>query len=107
MAKAGSIDLSKLSIEELQILARDIEAEIQGRREADRERVRQQMLELANSVGMTVQEILGGRAGRAEVRYRHPENPSLTWSGRGKRPHWVTEALSSGKTLDDLAATET
>jgi DNA-binding protein H-NS len=25
-----------------------------------------------------------------------------TWSGRGRRPGWLKEALESGKTLDDL-----
>ena len=35
----AKIDLSKLSLEELQALARDIEQEIINRREADRERV--------------------------------------------------------------------
>ena len=27
-----------------------------------------------------------------------------TWSGRGRRPGWLKEALASGKTLDDLKA---
>lgn len=25
-----------------------------------------------------------------------------TWTGRGKQPHWVTEALASGLTLEEL-----
>ena len=106
MAKNG-IDLSKLSIEELQALARDIETEIVTRRAAEKERVLNQMRELAASIGMTPEELLRGGRGAAAavvVRYRHPDNPDLTWSGRGKRPTWVNEALASGKTLDDLAA---
>lgn len=108
MAKQG-IDLSKLSIEELETLVRDAQAEIVARREAERERVLQQVRELAQSIGMSVEELLkmekGGR-GRAivEAKYRHPENAELTWSGRGKRPQWVTDALEAGKTLEDLAA---
>ena len=35
MAKSGNVDLSKLSLEELQTLARDIETEIVSRREVD------------------------------------------------------------------------
>jgi hypothetical protein len=49
----AKIDLTKLSLEELQTLARDIEQEIIGRREADRERVLAQMRELAGSIGMS------------------------------------------------------
>lgn len=108
MPKTSDIDLSKLSFEELQTLAKDVEAAIAARREAEKERVLQQMKELAGSIGMTVEELLGrdkgkGRAPRGEAKYRHPDNPDLTWSGRGKRPAWVTEALGSGKTLEDLA----
>ena len=35
-------------------------------------------------------------------KYRHPDDPDLTWSGRGRRPHWLTEALEAGHDLDDL-----
>jgi DNA-binding protein H-NS len=109
MAKGNSVDLSKLSIEELEALAKDIETEITSRREAERERVLAQMRELAASIGTTPEELLR-RTGRVvekavvAVKYRHPDDPSLTWTGRGKRPQWVTDALASGKTLDDLAA---
>lgn len=112
MAKVEGVDLSKLSIQELQELAREIENEIVTRREQDRERVLQQMRDLAASVGMTLEEFLRQERGRgravsaggAAVKYRHPDDPGLTWSGRGKRPNWVNDALASGKTLEDLAA---
>jgi DNA-binding protein H-NS len=112
MAKVGGVDLSNLSIQELQELAREIENEIVTRREQDRERVLQQMRELAASVGMTLEDFLRQERGRGRaavpaggvaVKYRHPDDPGLTWSGRGKRPNWVNDALDSGKTLDDLA----
>ena len=102
------IDLSKLSLDELQALARDIETEVVSRREADRERVLNQMRELAGSLGMTLEEVLRGEKGKVlsvPVKYRNPGNPIQTWSGRGKRPAWVNEALASGMTLEDLAAT--
>lgn len=112
MAKTGGIDLSKLSIEELQGLARDIEEEIVSRREADRERVLAQMRELAASLGLTLEEVLRQERGRdrakvpasSTVKFRHPDNPALTWSGRGKRPQWITEWLGAGRTLEELAS---
>ena len=108
MAKGNSIDLSKFSIEDMEALAKDIEAEIIGRREAERERVLAQMRELAATIGTTPEELFR-RTGKVvekvvAVKYRHPDDPSLTWTGRGKRPLWVVEALAAGKTLDDLAA---
>jgi DNA-binding protein H-NS len=103
---AKNIDLTKLSLEELQALAQDIEVEVIGRREAERARVLSQMRELAGSLGMTLEDVIRGEKGRSGVvaaKYRNPDDPSLTWSGRGKRPAWVNEALAAGKTLEDLA----
>jgi DNA-binding protein H-NS len=42
-------------------------------------------------------DVVGGRGkGRgkslAGVRFRHPDNSSLTWSGRGRKPKWLVEA---------------
>jgi DNA-binding protein H-NS len=36
------------------------------------------------------------------VKYRHPEEPSLSWTGRGRQPKWVVEYVESGGTLKDL-----
>lgn len=122
MAKTGGIDLSNLSIEELQSLARDIEEEVVARRESERERVLAQMRELAGTLGMTLEDFLRLERGRGRVakaataanaakvpassivKYRHPENPVLTWSGRGKRPNWINEWLAAGRTLEELAS---
>lgn len=35
----------------------------------------------------------GGRKS-LPIKYRHPENPSLTWTGRGKTPSWLVQASS-------------
>ncbi|HSS51653.1 MAG TPA: H-NS histone family protein [Thermoanaerobaculia bacterium] len=118
MAKSNSsntsTDLSKLSIEELESLVKDAQAEITARREAERERVFGQMRELAASLGLTLEDVVRqqrnkGGAGKGVAsssvapKYRHPSDPNLTWSGRGKRPAWIAEALAAGKSLDDLA----
>lgn len=110
MAKSGGIDLSKLSMEELENLVRDAQAEIVSRKETEKQRVLDQIRELAASIGMTPEALLkqqaGGRGGAGAgvaAKYRHPDDPSQTWSGRGKRPQWVNEALAAGKSLEDLA----
>src|SRR5258708_2928604 len=36
-------------------------------------------------------------------KYRNPDEPTETWSGRGKRPKWVVALLRAGKTLKDMA----
>jgi DNA-binding protein H-NS len=39
---------------------------------------------------------------RVHPKYRNPQRPSETWSGRGKQPHWIEAQLRSGKKVDDL-----
>ena len=44
------------------------------------------------------------KSGASDAKYRNPDDPSQTWSGRGRRPRWLTEALEAGRKLDDLQA---
>jgi DNA-binding protein H-NS len=51
-------------------------------------------------------ELLGATAGTgivAAMKYRHPEDSALTWSGRGRKPRWVVEFLAKGGKIESLA----
>ncbi|MFC3118150.1 H-NS family nucleoid-associated regulatory protein [Jhaorihella thermophila] len=39
-----------------------------------------------------------------KIKYRNPDNPAQTWSGRGRKPAWVHEALARGLDITDLEA---
>ena len=62
---------------------------------------------LARELGYSLAELVDSDAKpkRAPVapKYRHPENPTLTWSGRGRKPKWFVEALEAGKTTEHMA----
>jgi DNA-binding protein H-NS len=36
-------------------------------------------------------------------KYRNPDLPSETWSGRGKQPRWLTAALKRGQKIEEFA----
>jgi DNA-binding protein H-NS len=36
-------------------------------------------------------------------KFANPDAPEEMWSGRGKKPRWVTEKLSEGLALEDLS----
>jgi DNA-binding protein H-NS len=46
--------------------------------------------------------------GRHDVKpkYRHPQDPTLTWTGRGGKPQWVRDYLAAGGTMEELAIPE-
>lgn len=101
------IDLSNLSFQELEELSKSIDKEMHRRQTEEKRNIRKQMKELAARVGMSPEEILGVEPKKkarpqAKAKYQHPEDPELTWSGRGKHPNWINELLEQGKTLEDL-----
>lgn len=44
----------------------------------------------------------GGLVDGQGPRYRNPENPAETWSGRGVQPAWVRALRARGVRLEDL-----
>ena len=57
-----------------------------------------------SSEGLTVSDVFGWRGGKraAKVKYRHPET-GATFSGKGRKPRWLSEELAAGKKLEDFA----
>lgn len=51
--------------------------------------------------GITKSRRAATRGARKQL-YRHPDDPTLTWSGWARRPKWILELLDKGHTLDDL-----
>ena len=48
---------------------------------------------------------VGTRPSRQSVvaaKYRNPDNPSQTWSGRGVTPKWLTEKMAAGGSREDF-----
>lgn len=92
-------DLAKLSLDELLSLEHRLQAEITGRRSAEKAQAQKQILELASRFGLAVQ-FAGGAApakapkapkakGSVPAKYRHPQDSELAWTGRGRAPKWV------------------
>ena len=100
------IDFKKLSDAELKGLIADAQSEIEARAEVQRQAAIDQIKTIAAEAGLSLADLAkGAKRGRAPAaaKYRNPDNPDQTWSGRGKKPKWVVAALSAGKALSDLA----
>lgn len=99
------IDLGGLSLKELKALQKDVEREIASFDEREKSKARAKVEALAKELGYTFAELADApvKAKRVSTaRYRHPENPSVTWSGMGRKPAWFSDWLASGKSADDL-----
>lgn len=105
------MDLSSLSVKDLRVLQEQVKQEIKKREYDDVIKAREQIMAIAQSVGIPLKELMAGQGRAAKsgivvakvaVRYRHPTDVSLQWTGRGRQPKWVQEWLTSGQSLDAL-----
>ena len=99
------MDLNELDLPELKKLQRDVTKAIDTYEQRQRAAALAEVEKVAAAHGMKLHELVGGAPIRKPVaaKYRHPENPELTWTGRGRKPRWIAEALEAGKSLDDFA----
>ena len=107
-----AVDLGKLGVAELEQLITDARARIEVLKKQQFSELRKTLEAQAKSAGFDIYELFGG-SGRAPrgggekravaPKYRNPANQMQTWTGRGKQPHWVRDALAGGKSLTDLA----
>lgn len=118
----ADIDLDSLSRAELIELRAQVDHAIAAAGERDRQRALEAVESTLREHGLTMADLAPGpdrgrgagrRVGRGaagaspdprEARYRNPDSPEQTWSGRGRRPQWVHEATANGRTLEDLEA---
>src|SRR5690606_18511446 len=98
----ADLDLNTMSLNELRQLLKDVDRAIDqydSRRKAE---ARTRVEQIAKDFGFSLGELVQAAQEKSVSipRYRHPENPELTWSGRGRKPRWIIEALNSGQSLD-------
>ena len=110
----SSIDWTAYTDEDIQRFIRELETEQNRRRAEKRKTLKAQISDLVKAQGLSLSELFP-QPGKAKnqpkgnsqteapkVKYRNPDNPSQTWSGTGRKPAWIVEALASGKTLEDF-----
>jgi DNA-binding protein H-NS len=104
MAKITGIE--KASYKELVEAREAIEATLAKRKEEERADVKRKIAELANDSGFEITELFGGRRGPKRTpsgaKYRNTKDVSQTWTGRGRKPNWLVEALGQGAKLESF-----
>lgn len=106
-SKTHGVDLDSMNKEELLALKKDVDKAINS---FDKRRLNDAISaarKVAQEHGFNLDDLLAGKAGKTRApvapKYAHPDDASKTWTGRGRQPFWVRDALAEGKTLEDLA----
>lgn len=109
----NKIDLDAMSAEELVALIHEATTKLESKKEAAKAALVQEMTKRAEALGLSLQELMGGQAaprtrksrsdaGKVrEPKYRGPGG--LTWTGKGRKPGWLTELEAQGKSKEDFA----
>lgn len=99
--------LKEMSVEALQNLITNAQSLVNQYEKDKKKAVIKEIKTLAASANLNIdikdEEVEKPKV-RSATKYRNPDNPNETWTGRGKRPRWLNDALASGKNLDDLSA---
>ena len=103
------MDLTALSIIELRDLQQQIPVELKRREAQDKINILNEVRAFAKSRGYALEELVNKEAKvkavsgiKVKVKYRHPSNPELEWTGRGRKPKWVEAWVAGGNALESL-----
>jgi DNA-binding protein H-NS len=97
-------DLDGMSRDDLMKLKKEVDKAIRTFDDRKKQEALAEMQEVARKHGVDLNEIVAGKkkGSVSAPKYRHPENASLTWAGKGRKPKWLNEQLADGASIDDF-----
>lgn len=101
------IDYKKYSLSQLEVLMIEISHEIEERKKVEAESIRQKIENLLQASGLSLDDVytekdIGVRTNKVPMKYRHPSDETIEWSGRGKMPIWMKELIEQGAQREDF-----
>ena len=91
--------LEKLSLKELNDLRERVGKMIVHKQDSEKNALKEELMARAQEAGFNIGDLFpaGGRKGpktkgSSGALYRNPDDPTATWSGRGRKPKWLSEA---------------
>jgi DNA-binding protein H-NS len=101
MARSNLEDMSYVELSRMETRIARLKIEKQN---AERAQLRERIIAMAKQHGFEIGDLFGrGRKGKGTVavKYRDPQNPANTWTGRGRMPRWMAAATKGGKAKKD------
>ncbi len=103
----ADFDLEALSLSKLKKMQKDVAKAISTYQDRQKAEARTKVETIVRDMGYSLVKLVGTEMKTARApapaKYRHPENPELTWSDRGRKPQWFVNALEAGRMPEDFA----
>jgi DNA-binding protein H-NS len=105
-AMKSGMNVEDMALKDLLELEARVKKAIAVAKERERMEIKQKIEEMASSSGFSVNELFSGRSTKGKTvapKYMNPDNKSETWTGRGRKPRWLSAKLDKGAKLEDFA----
>ncbi len=113
-----AVNVKSMTRKELEKLKAQIEKQLERLATQDRKTALEAAEKAAKAHGFSLTELTGASvakpvrkaiAAKAKgkvnpPKYRNPENPDQTWTGKGRRPEWIKAAQAAGVDIDKSMA---
>ena len=99
------MELEKLSKDDLKKLQSDVDKALKSVESRRKDEARAAIEAVAKEHGFTVEELMQSaprKSTKSAAKYRNPENPAQTWTGRGRKPGWILAAIDEDVELTTL-----
>lgn len=99
----AKVSIDSLSLAEMKALMAELPRAIASKESEERSQFIREMEKEAAQRGIDLGSIIPTKSGAyrqskpVAPKYRNPENPSETWSGRGRTPRWLAALEAKGK----------
>lgn len=96
-------DLDRMSfkdLQELELKVKKAKASVQDR---SRTELREKLESMAATAGFKIGDLFGGRGGKGRkvaAKYANPDDPAETWTGRGRKPRWLSAKMKDGDKIE-------
>ncbi len=104
------MNIDSMTLTELKKLQKDVQRAISSYAARQKASAKAELEARAKELGFSLAELTGSASAKGKTRapiapkYRNPKNSSETWTGRGRKPRWITVALTTvGAKLEDFA----
>jgi DNA-binding protein H-NS len=96
-------DLDRMSLRELQEFELKVQKARASAQERNRADLRKKIETMVADAGFKLSDIFSGRGGKGRTvaaKYANPDDPSETWTGRGRKPRWLTAKIGEGAKIE-------
>ena len=100
MAREQLDRMSYKDLQELELKVKKAKASAQDR---TRNELREKLEVMAAAQGFKIADLFGGRGGKGRkvaAKFANPDDASETWTGRGRKPRWLSAKLKDGDKIE-------